>query len=760
MTRSATGVGAAAAAPTARDIDLGPLFAPRSIAIIGASPRSDLARTMRDNIPRVGSATRCHFVNPRYDEVDGSPCFPDLAALPEVPDIVVVALNPLRAPGIVREAAAAGVPAMVIPGGGVVEGGEPAARMQAEVAAIAIEAGIALVGPNCMGVIDMNSPSATYIDDLPANLRRGGTAAIAQSGSVTDAFVHAGTRIGWSRIISCGAEVVLDTCDYLAACLDDPHTDSVVLFIEGFKRPERFLALADRALAMDKPILAVKVGSSPQARAAAIAHTSSLAGDARATDAALRAAGVIRCDDLDELIEAAALVSRSRRIGRRVGRGRTGVVTVSTGEGSLIADLAPRLGLDLPPIPAATKARISAALPTLAHVANPIDPWGAGEGAPTYRATFEALADSGAYDVLALVHDFPYRSQPGEVALAVELGAELLAATADRPDVLPVFVSLTSGDVTPEVEAQHDAAGGSPILRGTTAAFGAIARLAWWERRHQERLARGPVRTAWTALADRVPRYGPDRDAHAPAPTPSPSLPPRVLPERESLEVLRAAGVPVVESVAIEGHDPRAMSAPAAAAAERLGYPVAVKLDAPGLAHKTDAGGVALGILNRTALDAALRRVLAAGRDHEPDGVVLQPMAKGNVELIVGARRDPMFGVLIVVGIGGVLAEVLDDVAVRLGPVRPEDVREMLGELRGARLLDGVRGRRGINRTALVDLVVALSSAADAHPDWLEVDLNPVIAGSTVALAVDALVVADTVHPAWDYEDPGGTAAI
>ena len=266
----------------------------------------------------------------------------------------------------------------------------------------------------------------------------------------------------------------------------------------------------------------MKVGSSPQARAAAVAHTGSLAGDARATDAALRAAGVIRCDDLDELIEAAALVSRSRRLGRRVGRGRTAVVTVSTGEGSLIADLAPRVGLDLPPIPPATRARIAAALPTLAHIANPLDPWGAGEGAPTYRATFEALADSGAYDVLALVHDFPYRSQPGEVALAVELGAELLAATADRPEILPVFVSLTSGDVTPEVEAQHDAAGGSPILRGTTAAFGAVARLAWWERRHQERLARGPVRTTWPELAQPVPRYGhegraQDLDATRPA---------------------------------------------------------------------------------------------------------------------------------------------------------------------------------------------------------------------------------------------------
>lgn len=729
-----------------RTIDLRPLFAPRSIAVVGASPRSDLARTVRDNIPRVGSETRCYFVNPRYDEVDGSRSFADLAALPEVPDVVLVALNPLRAPAIVRDAAAAGVPGVVIPGGGVVEGGEPAARMQAEVAEIARASGIALVGPNCMGIVDLTVPSATYIDDLPPTLRRGHTAAIAQSGSVTDAFVHAGTRIGWSRIVSCGSEVVLDICDYLAASLDDPETESVVLFVEGFKRPERFLALADRALALGKPILAVKVGRSEQARAASVAHTGSLAGDARATDAALEAAGVIRCDDLDELIEAAALVSRSRSIGRGVGQGRTGVVTVSTGEGSLIADLAPRVGLELPAIPGATRDRITRALPTLGHVDNPLDPWGAGEGAPTYRACFDAFADSGAYDVLALVHDFPFRSQPGEVALAMELGAELIAATSARPEVLPVFVSLTSGDVTPEVEAQMDAAGGAPILRGTAAAFGAIPRLAWWERRRTERRTRGPVRAGWPELAATTPPY-----AYDAVTGPGAARPPRVIPERESIEILRAAGLPMVESIAIDGVDAGAMLEAATAAAERLGWPVAVKLDAPGLAHKSEIGGVALGVAGRRPLETALRRLVAAGREHSADGVMVQPMAAAGVELIAGARRDPQFGPLVLVGLGGVLAELFDDVAVRLAPITRQDALEMLASLRGTRLLDGVRGRRAVDRRAVADLLVALSRAMEGHPSWREVDLNPVVAGRAGALAVDALIVADPV-------DPGGGA--
>ncbi|MHB8460294.1 MAG: acetate--CoA ligase family protein [Candidatus Limnocylindrales bacterium] len=736
--------------------DLRALFAPRSIAVVGASPRSDLATTVRDNIARVGGTARCYFVNPRYDAIDGTPCHPDLASLPEVPDTVLIAVNPLRAASLTTIAAAAGVPAVVIPGGGVVEGGEAAARMQAEVAAVAAATGTAVLGPNCMGVIDLTTHSATYIDDLPPTLRRGGVAGIAQSGSVTDAFVHAGTRIGWSRIVSCGSEAVLDICDYLAHSLADPETHAVVLFVEGFKRPERFLALADHALELGKTILAIKVGRSRQAQEAAIAHTGSLAGEDRVTDAALRAAGVVRCDDLDDLLEAAALVTGSRRLGRGVGAGRTAVVTVSTGEGSLIADLASRTGVDLPPIPAAARSRIVAELPTLGYVGNPLDPWGAGEPAPTYRSCFEALADSGAYDVLALVHDFPFRSQPGEVALATELAGELVRTTAALPAILPVFVSLTSGDATPEVLDLLDAAGGIPALRGTTAAFASIARLAWWERRRANRLAAGPARSGWPALAADVPPYGHERAAADPIDRGSAdrgsadrssrdrggsaAASGQVLSERASLDLLRAAGLPVVRVIAIpiEGVEESAV-----AAAESLGWPVVVKIDAIGLAHKTEIGGVVVGIEDAAGVRRAVRSVVEAAESAgvAAKGVLVQPAVPLGVELIVGARRDRQFGPVVVVGLGGILAEVMDDVAIRLAPVALRDAREMLDELRGAAILHGVRGRPAVDLDRLAAFVVELGQAIADHPDWREVDVNPLIAGSAGAIAVDALVI-------------------
>ncbi len=715
------------------DIDLRPLFAPASIAVVGASPRSDLARTVRDNLTVMGSATRCHFVNPKYDEAWGQRCYPDLAALPEVPEAVVIATNPLRASELTQAAADAGAKAVLIPGGGVVEGGPAAAEMQRRVRDIAIRHGLALIGPNCMGMVDLTTNAALYIGDVNPWLPRGGVAGIAQSGSVTDAFIHSGTRIGFSRIVGSGAEVVLDVCDYVAHSLDDPETHTIILFVEGFKRPERFLALADRALELGKPILAVKVGRSAQAQEAAIAHSGSIAGEDRVTDAALAAAGVVRCADLDELLEAAELHAGCRRTGRSVGRGRTGIVTVSTGEASLIADLAAETGLDLPAVPDAARAAILRDLPTMGYVGNPIDPWGAAEDAICYPAVMRGFAESGAYDVLAIVHDFPYRSLPGEVEVARTVTTALLDATRDRPEILPVFISLTSGEPTPEVQALLDAAGGVPLLRGTREAELAIARRAWWEARHAERRLGEPARPTWPALAaDRTP-WGHDVD-----PSGGPQRGRRTLSEAESLAMLRTAGLAVVDAIAA------ADAATAGAAADRLGGgPVAVKLDALGLSHKSDLGAVRLTVVGRTAVEQAAEELLDLGRQRglSVRGVLVEPMAAAGTELIVGLVRDPLFGPAVLVGFGGVFAEVLDDAAVRLAPLDRRAALAMLESLRGAALLAGSRGRPEVDRRAVADLIVDLGRLAWDRPDLVAVDLNPVLAGPDGALAVDALVV-------------------
>ena len=447
---------------------------------------------------------------------------------------------------------------------------------------------------------------------------------------------------------------------------------------------------------------------------------------------------MIRCADLDELLEAAELVAGAGRLGRRLRGGRTGVVTVSTGEASLVADLADRTGIDLPPVTPDARAAILRDLPTMGYIGNPLDPWGADDEAVAYRASFEALAASGAYDVLAIVHDNPYRDLPSEVDVASTVSQALVDATAGRPEILPVYVSLTSNDPSLEVKAFLDERGGMPMLKGAIEAFAAIARLAAWEELHAARQPGEPRRAAWPALVDgRVP-WGMDSVLD---PLARAAAAPRAdaLPERESLERLAAAGLPVTAFRAVAAEPGAAV----AAWRELGGAPVAVKLDAPSLAHKSDGGGVVLGLGDRSSIEAAVADLRAAAERAgiAVRGLLVQPMAPAGVEVIVGGRRDAVFGPAVLVGLGGILAEVLDDVAVMLAPVSTAEVARRLEGLRGAVLLRGARGAQPVDAGALAALVAAVGDLLVADRSILEIDLNPVIASPGGVVAVDALVV-------------------
>jgi acyl-CoA synthetase (NDP forming) len=312
----------------------------------------------------------------------------------------------------------------------------------------------------------------------------------------------------------------------------------------------------------------------------------------------------------------------------------------------------------------------------------------------------------------------------------------LIDATRDRPEILPVYISLTSGEPTPEVQALLDSAGGVPLLRGSREAELAIARRAWWELRHAERLAGGPARPTWPPLAaDRTP-YGHDDGPLDPGDRPPGAR--RILSEVDGLALLHAAGVPAV--AAVRAADPASAGEIAAGLGDR---PLAVKLDAVGVAHKSDIGGVRLGLVGADAARAAAEDLLELGQARGLDvrGVVVEPMAEPGTELIVGMTRDPLFGPAVLVGFGGVFAEVLDDAAIRLAPLGREDALAMLETLRGAPLLSGARGRPPVDRRAVADLIVALARLAWERPDIVAVDLNPVVASPGGALAVDALVV-------------------
>jgi acetyl-CoA synthetase len=375
----------------------------------------------------------------------------------------------------------------------------------------------------------------------------------------------------------------------------------------------------------------------------------------------------------------------------------------------------------------------------MGYIGNPLDPWGAADPRMAYGAVFEALAASDAYDVLVLVHDFPYRSLPSEVATANEVTSGLLAATADRPAILPVYVSLTSGEPPPETKALLDTTGGgAPLLRGALEAFRAIAQLARWEARRATRREHGPWRRGWAALADDRTSYGAD-----PRPAPGPVRAAVAMPERDSLAVVGAAGVRVVEAT------PAPDAATAVAVARRIGRQVALKLDTLTVAHKTEVGGVVLGLHGDDAVYGAALTLLDGARRQgvAVRGLLVEPMVPPGVELIVGLRRDPQFGPAVLVGLGGILAEALDDVAIRLAPLDMDTAEGMLADLRGEGLLAGVRGRPPVDRRAVARMLVELGDLGIERPDILEIDLNPVIASASGAIAVDALIVREEIAP-------------
>ncbi len=296
-----------------------------------------------------------------------------------------------------------------------------------------------------------------------------------------------------------------------------------------------------------------------------------------------------------------------------------------------------------------------------------------------------------------------------------------------------MYVSLTSGEPPPETKAVLDeAGGGTPMLRGALEAFRAIAEVARWERRHERRLTAGPWRASWPAVAADRTSYGLEA-RHAPAPARGSVS----LSERDSLAFLGAAGLPVTEAFSVPD------AAAAVAAARRIGHRVALKLDAEGLTHKTDMGAVALGLHGDDAVYSAALTLLETGRRRRlaVRGLLVEPMARPGVELILGLRRDPQFGPAVLVGVGGTLAEVLDDVAIRLAPVDAETAEAMLDDLRASRLLRGVRGGSAVDRGAVASMIVTLGRLGTERPDILEVDLNPVIASASGPIAVDALVV-------------------
>ncbi|MUN35285.1 hypothetical protein GNZ18_01520 [Actinomadura sp. NEAU-AAG5] len=691
------------------------LFRPASIAVVGASPKGGYGlRTLR-NTRGAGFAGRLYAVHPSHAEVDGVRAYPSLADLPEAPDAVAAAIPAAGVPALAAQAADLGAGSMVVFGAGFGERDEAGRRLQRELVAAA-GGRLPLIGPNCLGVASFRGRAALWGIELPLlHADADGVVALAaQSGNMALTTMLSGRLPSVAYGVSAGNQAVLDLADCLEYFLTDPGVRVVCLVMEGLADLARFRALAERAAARDVAVIVLKVGRSAVGEAATVAHTGTLAGRDASYDALFRQTGVYRVDDLDEMIALSSLLAAPRRP-----RGRSvGVYASSGGECGLVADLADATGVALADLDRAARDRLAAALPPYMAVRNPLDlganAWG---DQAMYRTAALAMGASPDVDVVAFAGDAPTHSEPlDEIGWPeMVIGAGEAAAELD----VPVVLMTTTTDVTSGLIAlarRH----GVTLLAGARPALRAIA------------LAGAPRPSI--ARPDEPPA-DPERRRRAAALLDCP------LSESRAKELLSLYGIGSPSGGVAADADA------AAAIADRVGYPVVCKLHAPGVAHKSDIGGVEVGLRDEDALRGAFARVMrraAAAVDAPGDGpapgVLVERMAGPGTELIVGGRNDAA-GSLVVLGAGGVLTELLGDSAGLLWPFTRDDVLDAVGRLRAGALLRGYRGSPPADLDALADAAAAVGRLLAELPEVAEIDVNPLLAGPDGCLALDALVV-------------------
>ena len=672
-----------------------------------------------ESLDRIGFPGAIYPVNPKYESVLGHRCYPSVEDLPGPVDSLALCVSHTRVLEHLRPAAARGVRAAVIFDAGFAEGDEAGRRRQEELIALCRSAGIALCGPNCMGVVSPHAKSLVYIQTLrdPA-LLAGDVGLISQSGSICIGLTSDCRRFGWSHVISSGNEAVLAAVDFLEYLIDDPATRVIALFLETVRQPERFVAALDRAADRGKPVVVLKVGRSERAQRAVTSHTGGLAGETRVFSAVLRAHRAIEVDDLDEMTEVLAVCQ-----GRRWPRGRRlAVMTASGGQVELMLDVTAAAGLELPPLAAAARTEVERVLGPVPGDGNPLDAWGNGDYAMNFPHALNVLGADPGYDAVTLCSD-SFDDQPFGTPDRLLAYPRVLAECAGRSDKAFYYMTTRSGVFRREV---HDFLKGHGIatVGGTRQGLGAISRLGQWVAAREgasPKVQAGVHGGAVTQPATMLAR-GARKTIH----------------EHDAKRLLQDAGLPIVNERLVTTLDG------ARAAAAKIGYPVVLKVVSDDIPHRSDLGLVAVGLRDDGELATAWERMFRQPAVASAAGFVVQQMVPGGVEVFAGVSRDPDFGLVLAFGAGGVLIEALGDVALRPLPLREGDLEAIVAETRAAALLAGVRGRPPADIAALHRCLAALAGFAwDARDHLAEIDVNPIVVRERGrgCVVVDALIV-------------------
>jgi acyl-CoA synthetase (NDP forming) len=692
-----------------------PLFHPRGVAIIGASadPGRIGGHTIRA-LKAAGYQGRIFPVNPKYPEVNGLPCYPHVSAIDAPCDLAVVAVPAPAVAGAIRDCGKAGIPFAVVLTAGFRETGPAGLALEAELKRAVADSGVRVIGPNCQGMLSVHDRvwAAFGSPTDETALRAGSVSCTFQSGGFGFAIVNLAEvqGLGFRYCVSTGNEADITTPDLLSAFLDDPGTSLAFAYLEGTPDARQFLNIGRKSLELAKPVLIWKAATTDAGAKAAASHTANMTGSYDLYRAAMRQSGIIEVDDVEPIVDIAKLFAQAR-----LPRGNAvGVLSISGGSGIVFADRAVRAGLTLPRFSETTLAALRKIIPSFGSAENPADVTaGIFNDMSLFTTTLDiVLADPG-LDQLSIL----LASIGGKPA---QRAAEAIATAAAKTDK-PVHVAW-SGRRHRSVEAVE-------VLEAANVPF-----------------LTTPVRLAQAAAV--LARFADDRRRLLPRKAPPVAMPSGlslpagavILNEAESKAVLRAFGVPVVREVLVPD------AATIASAVQGLDGPFAVKVVSRDIAHKTEAGGVLLSVPKAAVADAA-RTVIANASKAVPganiDGVLVSEMAQG-LEVLIGVVNDASFGPAVALGLGGVLAEVLRDVTYRIVPFDLDTARDMIAELRAARLFDGYRGKPASDKEALAQTLVAVSQMAAAlAPRLKEMDINPIFVGPPGhgVAAADALIV-------------------
>jgi acetyl coenzyme A synthetase (ADP forming)-like protein len=690
---------------------LGPLFRPRSIAVVGASRDAHaVGGAVFRSLLQGGFNGPVYPVNPGAAAVASVRAYHAVTDIPDPVDLAVIAVTGERVASVVADCARKGVRALVVLSAGFGETGAEGQARQRDLLQFVRSHNMRMVGPNCIGMINTDTDvrmNATFGGTMPAP---GRLATATQSGALGLALIDAAARrgLGISSSVAVGNRADVSSNDLLEYWADDPNTDVIALYIESFGNPRKFARVAQH-VGRNKPIVALKSGRSASGNRAARSHTAALAGSARAADALLRQTGVVRVDSLEDLLAAAeALSVQQRPAGRRVA-----IVTNAGGPGILCADACEQSNLDVPELDDATKRSLAALLPSTASVRNPVDMIASATPAQ-YRQVLETVLSDPQIDAVIAIYIPTGLVSDAEIAQAIQ--------SAGAAATKPLFACLMTAQrliATRPVAEQH-----LPVFQYPEAAAHALARLtdyADWLRRPTGRFPLLPNLDADAVhnIIDRAISAGGDGWLTA----------------TDASGLLQAAGIGFVRSEVVDS------VADAVACAQRIGFPVAVKAHGAGIVHKSDIGGVALNLGSADAVRGACSAML----DHvhpRPSGFIVQEMVEGGRELLVGAVDDGDFGALIAFGLGGIEAEVLGDVSFGIAPLSDADAARIVRSIRTLPLLQGYRGSAAVDLAALEETLLRLSWLVEEAPEIAELDINPLVARSVGAppLALDARV--------------------